>query len=152
MSNTLIKKLLPVLLAFFFLGFRMPEEANGILSIVVNGLDTQSGSVRVAIYDSQDKFLEKKGYVYNQSAPVGNKKSVKIDFNIPLGTYAVTCYHDINDNKLLDQNYMGVPTEPYAMSNNVNIKWRRPTFDETKFAFNKPAQTIYFEVKRWKDR
>ena len=111
MTSTSIQKLLSVFLAFFLLGFTLPEKANGILSVVVNGLDTQSGSVRVAIYDSQDKFLEKKGYAYNQATPVGNKKSVKIDFNIPLGTYAVTCYHDINDNKVLDQNYMGVPVD-----------------------------------------
>lgn len=152
MTSHLIKKSLTVLFSFFLLGFTLSEKGNGVLSVVVNGIDTHSGTVRVAIYNSQDKFLEKNGYVYNKSAPVGNSKSVRIDFNIPLGAYAVTCYHDINDNKLLDQNYMGIPQEPYAMSNNVSIKWRRPTFDETKFAFNKPSQTIYFEVKRWKDR
>lgn len=152
MTSTLIKKSLPILLAFFLLGFTLTEKANGTLSVVVSGLDTQSGFVRVAIYNSQDKFLEKNGFIYSKSAPVGNNKSVRIDFNIPLGAYAVTCYHDINDNHLLDQNYMGIPQEPYAMSNNVNIKWRRPTFDETKFAFSKPTQTINLEVKRWKDR
>lgn len=152
MTSTAIKKSLPTLFAFFLLGFTLPEKANGVLSVVVSGMSERSGSVRVAIYNSQDKFLEKTGFAYSKSAPVGNNKSVRIDFNIPLGAYAVTCYHDINDNRLLDQNYMGIPQEPYAMSNNVNIKWRRPTFDETKFAFSKPAQTISLEVKLWKDR
>lgn len=152
MTSTLSKKLLWIILPFFFLGFTLPNAGNGILSVVVNGMDTQSGSIRVAIFNSADKFLEKKGYAYTQGKAVGNSKSVRIDFNIPHGTYAVTCYHDINDNRILDQNYMGIPQEPYAMSNNVNIKWRRPTFDETKFVFSKPSQTIYFEVKYWKDR
>ncbi|MBL7816917.1 MAG: DUF2141 domain-containing protein [Saprospiraceae bacterium] len=139
---------LPVL----FLSFIKPEGGNGILTVNVTGIDTEGGSIRVAIFNSQDKFLDKNGFVYRQVAPVGNNKSVKVSFNIPHATYAVTCYHDINDNHILDQNYMGIPQEPYAMSNNVNIKWRRPTFDETKFVFSKPTQTINFELKRWKDR
>ena len=60
MASTLIKKSVPMLLAFFLLGLTFPEKANGVLSVVINGIDTQSGTVRVAIYNSQDKFLEKK--------------------------------------------------------------------------------------------
>jgi uncharacterized protein (DUF2141 family) len=152
MYMTFIKKSLPILLSFFLFGLTFPENSNGVLTVVVNGIDTPSGTIRVAVFNSPDKFLEKNGYAYSKSTPVGNNKSVRIDFNIPHGFYAVTCYHDINENKVLDQNYMGIPQEPYAMSNNVSIKWRRPTFDETKFAFNKPTQTINFDVKRWKDR
>ncbi len=152
MTNMFIKKSLPILLSFFLLGATLPDDDNGILSVVVSGLAASSGTVRVAVFNSADKFLEKNGYAYNKSTPVGNNKSVRLDFNIPHGFYAVTCYHDINENKVLDQNYMGIPQEPYAMSNNVNIKWRRPTFDETKFAFSKPTQTIHFDVKLWKDR
>ena len=64
----------------------------------------------------------------------------------------VTSYHDLNDNRMLDKNGMGIPTEPYGISNGFNTKWRKPTFDETKFAFNETNQTIYLDVKRWKDR
>ncbi len=152
MTSTFIKKLFCALIPFFFLGFTLPNKSNGILSVFISGIDTPTGSIRVAIYNSQDKFLEKKSYAFTQNKPVGNSKTLRFDFNMPNGYYAVTCYHDINDNHELDKNYMGVPVEPYAMSNNFNVKWRRPTFDETKFAFSKPAQTIYLEVKRWKDR
>ncbi len=152
MKSTFFKKSFFALLPFFFFGFTLPNLGNGILTVIVNGIDTQSGTVRVAVFNDPKKFLEKQGYAYNQVVAVGNQKSVKINFNIPFGTYAVTCYHDINDNHVLDQNYMGIPQEPYAMSNNVSVKWRRPTFDETKFVFSKPTQTIYFEVKRWSDR
>lgn len=152
MSSTFIKKLFFIFLPFFFLGFILPNKSNGILTVFIKGMDTPSGSIRVAIYNSPDLFLEKNSYVFTQNKPVGNNKSLRFDFNMPYGSYAVSCYHDINDSHTLDKNYMGIPVEPYALSNNVNVKWRRPTFDETKITFSVPAQTIYLEVKRWKDR
>jgi uncharacterized protein (DUF2141 family) len=109
-------------------------------------------TVRVVIYNSQDKFLERDGFVFKQTIPVGNKKTVKLDFQMPHGYYSVSAYHDINDNHTLDRNGIGVPTEPYAMSNNPTVKWRKPTFDETKFAFDQNNQTISLDLKQWKER
>ena len=152
MADTRITKSLLFFVIFFSLGFTFSYDDNCILTVVVGGIDTPSGTIRVAIYNSQDHFLEKDKFVFNKTIVVGNNKSVRLDFILPHAYYAVTCYHDINDNHRLDQNYMGIPQEPYALSNNVSIKWRRPTFDETKFAVTKAAQTIYLEVKRWKDR
>ena len=152
MTNTLTKKLLFILFPIFLHGFTLSNKGNGVLTIFISGIDTPSGSIRVAIYNSEDGFLEKNKYVFTQNKPVGNNKSLRFDFNMPHGYYAISCYHDIDDNRTLDKNYMGVPVEPYALSNNINIKWRRPSFDETKIAFSKPSQTIYLEVKRWKDR
>ena len=138
--------------------FLMPEikkkavELPSVLHVVVSGIATNAGSVRVAIYDKAENFLQIKKYAYTKSAAPGANSSVQVDFEIPNGDYAVTAYHDINDDHHLDQNYMGIPTEPYALSNNVSVKWRRPTFYETKISFNQPDQTIYLQLKKWKDR
>ena len=126
--------------------------ATPILHVVVSGINDKAGSVRVAIYDRAENFLQIKKYTYNKSLPAGNNTSLQFDFSIPNGDYAVTSYHDLNDDHHLDQNYLGVPTEPYALSNNVNVKWRRPTFYETKIAFNLPEQTVYLQLKKWKER
>ena len=152
MTSTFTKKIFFAYLSFFLLGFTLPNKSNGILSVFISGIDTPTGSIRVAIYNSQDKFLEKKSYAFTQNKPVGNNKTLRFDFNMPNAYYSVTCYHDINDNHELDKNYMGVPVEPYAMSNNFNVKWRRPTFDETKFAFDQINQTISLDLKQWKER
>lgn len=124
----------------------------GVLSVIVNGITVGQGTVRVVIFNSQNKFLERDGYVFKQTIAVGNNKSVKLDFQMPHGYYAVSAYHDINDNHTLDRNGIGVPTEPYALSNNPTVKWRKPSFDETKFAFNQATQTISLDLKQWKER
>jgi uncharacterized protein (DUF2141 family) len=153
-----MKNVLPLLLligfSFFSLGSSSPSHGfgGGILSVIVNGIASGEGTIRVVIYNSQNKFLERDGFVFKQTIEVGSKKSVKLDFQMPHGYYSVSAYHDINDNHLLDRNGIGVPTEPYAMSNNPTVKWRKPTFDETKFAFNQNNQTISLELKQWKER
>jgi uncharacterized protein (DUF2141 family) len=143
-----------ILISFSFLSATSSSTNldGGILSVVVNGISTGQGTVRVVIYNSQDKFLERDGFVFKQTIAVGNKKSVKLDFQMPHGYYSVSAYHDINDNHTLDRNGLGVPIEPYAMSNNPTVKWRKPSFDETKFAFNQANQTISLELKQWKER
>jgi uncharacterized protein (DUF2141 family) len=139
--------------SFLLLGFSTPSAiGGGTLSVIINGITNPQGSIRVVMFNSQDKFLERDGYVFKQIVAVGGKKSVKLDFQIPHGYYAVSAYHDINDNHTLDRNTLGVPTEPYALSNNPTVKWRKPTFDETKFAFNQPTQIISLDIKQWKER
>ena len=152
MKNAL-KGLFLLVFSVFSLSFNPPVElGEGVLSVVVNGIAASSGTVRVVIYNSNNHFLERDGYVYKQVMEVGNHKSVKLDFKMPHGYYSVSAYHDVNDNHNLDRNGLGVPNEPYAMSNNPSVKWRKPTFDETKFAFNQLNQTISLDLKLWKDR
>jgi uncharacterized protein (DUF2141 family) len=152
MKNVLFTTCLFVF-SFFSMSLTRPDTfGGGKLSVIVNGITDQQGVIRVVIFNSQDKFLERDGYVYKQTIEAGNKKSVQLDFQIPHGYYAVSAYHDINENKTLDRNGLGVPTEPYALSNNPTVKWRKPSFNETKFAFNQANQTITMELKQWKDR
>jgi uncharacterized protein (DUF2141 family) len=152
MKNVLHTLSLLVLYILFIQSSTPNPVGGGILSVVVDGIANSSGTVRVVIFNSQDKFLERDGYVFKQTVEVGNKKSVRLDFQMPHGYYAVSAYHDLNDNHTLDRNGIGVPTEPYALSNNPSVKWRKPTFDETKFAFNQSTQTISLQLKQWKER
>jgi uncharacterized protein (DUF2141 family) len=124
----------------------------GILSIIVSNVDTQKGGqVRVAIYNKQDGFLEPKRFAFTNFAPA-NQPTMRFDFKMPFGTYAATSYQDFNNNRNLERNSVGVPTEPYALSNNINVKWRKPTFNETKFGFTQSNQTVNLELKYWQDR
>jgi uncharacterized protein (DUF2141 family) len=152
MKNVLHTLSLFVLYILFIQSSPPALVGGGMLSVVVDGISNASGTVRVVIFNSQDKFLERDGYVFKQTIEVGNKKSVRLDFQMPHGYYAVSAYHDLNDNHTLDRNGLGVPVEPYALSNNPSVKWRKPTFDETKFAFNQSAQTISLQLKQWKER
>jgi uncharacterized protein (DUF2141 family) len=53
--------------------------------------------------------------------------------NLPAGSYAVSAAHDVNGNGKPDKNFVGIPTEPWAVSNNVRPTLRPPKFAEAAF-------------------
>jgi uncharacterized protein (DUF2141 family) len=127
-------------------------QSTSKLTVTVNNIDTPSGEVRVALYNSANTFLDPKKFVSVKAMAVGSHTSVTLEFpNLPYGNYAVTTYHDINSNRKLDQNTFGIPEEPYDMTN-LKVKWRKPTFNEVKFALQVPQKTVQLHLKRWVDR
>jgi uncharacterized protein (DUF2141 family) len=49
------------------------------------------------------------------------------------GSYAVSVSHDLNGNKKVDTNFLGMPTESWGVSNNARPSLRAPRFDEAVF-------------------
>lgn len=43
-------------------------------------------------------------------------------------------YHDKNADGELNRNFLGIPKEPFAFSNNVKPKFSKPVFEECKFS------------------
>jgi uncharacterized protein (DUF2141 family) len=57
--------------------------------------------------------------------------SMRCEFlGLPAGRYAVSASHDVNGNGKPDRNLVGLPTEPWAVSNNVRPSLRAPRFAE----------------------
>ena len=56
--------------------------------------------------------------------------------DIAAGTYAVSVFHDENDNKKLDKNFVGMPLEGYGVSNNIRHMMSAPEFKESSFQVN----------------
>jgi uncharacterized protein (DUF2141 family) len=53
--------------------------------------------------------------------------------NLPPGRYAAAASNDRNGNRKTDKNFVGMPTEPWGVSNNVRPGMRAPKFDEAAF-------------------
>lgn len=69
-------------------------------------------------------------------------KNLRIDADLPPGIYAVTVYEDLNSNRKLDHNFMGIPREPVGTSNNPPAHLGPPNFGECSFHLGDSAQTI----------
>jgi uncharacterized protein (DUF2141 family) len=123
------------------------------LKLTITNIQLPKGRIRVAIYNAAGGFLEEKKYYSTQNAAVnqGQGSAVSFEFVLPYGDYAVTTYHDINENRLLDRNTLGIPDEPYAISR-TTVKWRKPQFNEAKLTFNQPHYQLNLELKRWSER
>ena len=101
------------------------------ITVKVNNLDNNKGKVLVAIYDSKDSFLNKR---YKGTMSKINDNTCEVTFkNIPEGVYAISLFHDENDNNKMDSNFLGIPKEDYGCSNNATGFMGPPKWEDAKF-------------------
>jgi uncharacterized protein (DUF2141 family) len=102
------------------------------LRIKLVGIGEPKGSVRVAIFEGADAFGAGRQYAGTFSAVTGSEMIVL--FAVPQGTWGISSFHDVNDNGELDANMVGMPTEPFAFSNNATGDFGPPGFDQIAFS------------------
>lgn len=106
-------------------------EQNGYkaIEVSVTNVTSEKGTVEFALYTKDSFFKEP---LVSKSAVINGKISTVIFENVPAGTYAIVCYHDINENKRMDFEMNGMPLEDYGATNNV-MEMGPPTFENAKF-------------------
>jgi uncharacterized protein (DUF2141 family) len=117
---------------FLFSQFLHAQIASGQdITVKINNLDNNKGKVLVAIYDSKDSFLNKR---FKGTMSKINDNSCEVTFkNIPKGVYAISLFHDENDNNKMDSNFLGIPNEDYGCSNNASGFMGPPKWEDAKF-------------------
>lgn len=63
------------------------------------------------------------------------------------GPYAVSIGHDVNGNRRVDTNFVGMPTEQWGVSNNSRPTLPAPRFDETMFTVPAGAPTLELRIE-----
>lgn len=91
-----------------------------------------SGKIALMLVNSEANYKSRKPIKAAKSTVVNNQVSVMF-YSIPKGDYAVMAYHDVNDNGKLDTNFLGIPSEPFAFSNNAKGFMGAPKFEKAKF-------------------
>ncbi len=93
-----------------------------------------NGKIYVAVYNSSTTFLKEP--LTGTIVEVKNGKASAVIEGLKTGEYAVSSFYDKNGNGKLDTNFLGIPKEPTAMSNNAKGSFGPPKYKNAKFAFN----------------
>jgi len=103
------------------------------LKLLVHGKDLKGKEVRVALYSSAQGFPRQEDEARTvKSVATGNE--VEMHFSgLPPGEYAVSAFADSNGNARLDNNFIGVPREPYGFSRDARGLLGPPSFAEAAF-------------------
>lgn len=106
------------------------------LTIVVEDIRSDNGNIRVHLYEigNQNSFPDKshQANMLKVVNIIGGRAIAKFD-NLSPSTYAFTVHHDENLNVKMDRNLIGLPTEGWALSNNVKPLFKLPNFNECSF-------------------
>lgn len=107
------------------------NESSYKITVKVNNIKNTKGQVVVGLYNTKESFLSTpfKGEMVKIE---GN--TLTIEFNgIEKGIYAISLFHDENSNNKIDTNFMGIPKESFASSNNAKGFMGPPKWEDAKF-------------------
>ena len=145
-----IKKIISIaiilkLLSITSISIAIPSA--GDLEIEIKGIKSMSGCIMLAVYDKEECFMNIDKAIRKEILPIeAGTIKCRIE-NLPHGLYAVTVFHDMNKNQILDKNFIGKPKEPYGFSNNIRKIFRAPKFKECVFNFDSLQQKIAVNLK-----
>jgi uncharacterized protein (DUF2141 family) len=106
------------------------EPAGTLVRITVTNVTTPGGALLVGVYDREDNWLGVPPYSSIEVPLASDREGgpVTIEMRLPPGTYAVSLFHDLNGNRRLDTNFLGIPSEASGSSNNPSARWGPPKF------------------------
>jgi uncharacterized protein (DUF2141 family) len=136
-------KLLPSILigAMLFISNSITAQNNKTITVTVVNATSDSGKIGYALY-TKDNFMGEP--IQGKNGKIINGKSTIIFENVPSGEYAITCYHDKNDNDKMDFSSNGMPLEEYGSSNNV-MAFAAPSYENAKFTL--ADKDLSFDIK-----
>lgn len=120
--------------------------AQGKVSVSISNIKNNNGVCRVCIFDNAAAFNGEGKPVQCVTAPVKANKSVALFENIPAGTYAISVFHDANNNNKFDVNFVGMPKEGYGASGNKLPFAAAPAFKANQFVL-KNSQHLQLPIK-----
>jgi len=94
---------------------RKPNKSE--ITITIHGIESEGGSVQLAVFDSRENFMH-----WDKTVILASRKSQTPEVSFIFegyyapGEYSFIAYQDVNGNQQLDKLSSGLPREPFGMS------------------------------------
>jgi uncharacterized protein (DUF2141 family) len=111
-------------------------HAAAVLHVRVVNLRSSTGQVICTLFNSPAAFPSDSSKAVGQiAAPIKDGAAVCSFGGLAPGKYALVVFHDENSNGKFDRNWLGLPKEGYAFSNNVRPVFSPPSFKAAAFDY-----------------
>jgi uncharacterized protein (DUF2141 family) len=119
------------------------------IRVVVRNVKKAQGLITADLFaDNEEGFLKKAGRVGRIT--VAAKSPVTV-FCLPAPSaapHAIAVYQDKNANKKFDKNGLGLPDEPYGVSNNPKMRFAPPKVSEALFPVDPKGAIVEISLKK----
>ncbi len=123
------------------------EIKKSSFQLSIQNIPEQSGEIRIAVFDNEKDYTNKKNPVHAVVLPVDGTTISWKDENLPYGIYAIAVYHDKNVNGELDANLLGIPKEAYGFSNNARGRFGPASWEDASFDINSVRSKMTIRIK-----
>lgn len=134
--------------SLIFLNFITPREETGTLQVTITGIATEEGLIRAALFQGEEGFPDDQSKAFRTASAEAAEDKVVLTFEgLPFGDYALSLLHDENENGKMDTNLFSYPKEAYGISNNPQIMFNMPSFEEAKVTLEEPQKKILIHLR-----
>lgn len=155
--KTQIDRFVLVLVALFFSACATapPEVAEprppgtGRVEVTVTGVEGEEGLVLIAFFLDGTGWPDADAPVFSRTeAAIRDGRALAVFEDVPAGPFAVSVFHDTNNDKELNSNVVGAPSEPYGFSADARGTFGPPSFDEARLELEAgESKQITIQVK-----
>jgi len=137
-----------ILLAGFVVLLLLAGQAQAArLIVTIQGTRDADGYLYVALFSKPDGFPDGDYSVQHMKLKAAPQPLTVVFDDLAPGTYAVGAYHDQNNNGRLDTDFIGYPSEGYALSNGIRAVFSRPRFIDAAFAVGGEDTYVTLRIK-----
>lgn len=107
----------------------------------INGIKNDAGKIYVSLFKGQENYHNNKAEAWQIVTPKSGTKTAVFSDLTP-GDYAIKYFHDENDNRKLEKNLFGSPTEGYGFSSDAKPSYGPAKYEDMKFSIAEAGQTV----------
>lgn len=119
----------------------MAEE----VEIHIKNVKNDTANIYIAVYDDGDDWPA--GQPFRTLVADAELDTTKVKIELPVGTYAISVYQDINGNGKMDYNLVRMPKEPWGVSNDAPARFGPPSWKKMKFDVDAATKTMEFSLR-----
>ncbi|MCE7057001.1 DUF2141 domain-containing protein [Algoriphagus sp. AGSA1] len=132
---------------FLLLASTQDQRDSGTIEISISETSSEEGVVQVLIFNKDDGWPESLDKAWKMlTIPIENKVARKTIADVPPGNYAVTVFHDHDEDGKIRKNKVGYPLDSFGFSNNPSLLFGVPSFSKCSKKVN-PAVTTQFDIE-----
>ncbi len=137
------------MLAAALLAIAAPALAAGpaTLTVTFKVTDAPTGQIMLSLYDNEAAHDGGGKPVAQAAVPVANGQAVATFAGLPPGRYAIKAFHDIDGDGKMGMTPFGMPTEPFAFSNNAPAMAGPAPWSASSFAVDGPAAATAITIR-----
>jgi uncharacterized protein (DUF2141 family) len=147
-------KSLSILAAAFVLGFASAAAQAGAayaaepssLTVTFKGLKQQTGAILFTVVGSEAAYNGKAPVTAQDILNVSGDTATKTFDGLAPGRYVIKAFHDVDGDGKMATNPFGVPTEPFAFSNNAVVAMGPPKWEAAAFEVKAGANVQSIDI------
>jgi len=127
---------------------KVADKTRQPLHLVIENLGSPTAPVLIGLYGPDNEFLnEKDTFGKYRFIPTGETLTADIT-DLPYGTYAMALFQDMDNDGKIERNFIGIPKDPYAFSNNARPTFKAPSFEDCCFEYSEAEHVVEISMIR----